>query len=175
MTGIIVLWTALAQADPDPVALAAAGDRVERQQLGFLLGWSVGNLAYGVPAALATDGRSRTFHGSNAAWNTVNLGIATAGLVGTVRRQRQPVPSLADVRKRQRGLRTGLAVNLGLDAVYVGTGLALTRSDGSTRGVDHRGLGQALILQGAFLAVFDAVFLARHRRATRAADPGVSR
>ena len=143
-----------------------AGLDIETQHMTVLSGWAGANLVGGtVGALLAESPRARAFHGTNAAWNTVNLGIAVAGGIGVASRRRAGPPSLEDLGRQHRGLRTALAVNLGLDVVYVGSGIALWGLGGEVRGLDLPGVGQSLVLQGAFLGLFDAVFLARHRAA----------
>ncbi len=146
----------------------ARGLAVERQHLVVLGGWAGANLAgASLGLALADTPAARTFHGTNAAWNVVNLGIAVAGGVGVAQRTRAGPPDLATLERQHRGLQTALAVNLGLDAVYIGTGAVMWGAGGDVRGLDVASMGRSLVLQGAFLVVFDAVFLARHRAVTR--------
>ncbi|TNE88807.1 MAG: hypothetical protein EP330_13530 [Deltaproteobacteria bacterium] len=145
-------------------ALAFAGDfddglRVERGAMGTLASWSIGNLAVGVPAGLQSEGRSRGFWLGNAAWNGVNLGIVGLGAAGIHGRVRAGDPGPVALARQQRALRRTLLVNAGLDVAYVATGLAL-RSLAERD--DLRGMGDALVLQGGFLLVFDSTFLAVH-------------
>lgn len=144
------------------------GLRVEARHTTVLAGWAGANLIGGTTGALlADDPRWRSFHATNAAWNTVNLALATVGAVNVHRKLRQgdPGPELLD--RRHRGLRTALGVNLALDGVYMGSGVALAVRGGTLRDVDLRGVGLSLLLQGAFLAVFDAHFLLSHKARTR--------
>jgi hypothetical protein len=144
------------------------GLAVEGRHLTALAGWSGANLIGGTTGALlADDPRWRSFHATNAAWNTVNLGIAVAGAVGLARKQRAGDPGPEALLRAHRGLRTALGVNLALDGVYVGSGVALAVHGGRLRELDLRGVGLSLVLQGAFLAVFDAHFLLSHRHRTR--------
>jgi hypothetical protein len=157
---------ALAQ-DPALTHRWEEGLRVESQQLTVLGGWAAANLVGGTAGlALAKTPEGRAFHGSNAAWNVVNLGIAGFGAVGLQQRQRAGIPDADTLAQQHRSLRTALAVNLVLDGVYVGAGGAMWAKGGEVRGVPLRSVGQSLLLQGAFLGVFDAVFLARHRART---------
>jgi hypothetical protein len=68
------------------------------------------------------------------------------------------------VRRDRRGLALGgwrlLLVNAGLDAVYIATGLAVTSGRGG-RDTAARGHGPAMVVQDAFLIVFDAAHAAR--------------
>ncbi len=145
---------------------------VEQRHLQILSTWAASNLVVGgVAATQAEDPRWRAFHATNAGWNVVNLGIGAAGLVGVGRRRARPAPDPAGVDRQHRALRTALSVNLGLDAVYVGAGATLLAAGGETMGLDHQGVGAGLLLQGAFLATFDAAFLIAHRGVDR---PGVT-
>lgn len=158
----------VASAAEPPQGPWEAGLRVERQHMRVLGAWSVANLAGGTAGALIADGpRARTFHGTNAAWNTVNLGIAAIGAVGVARGLREPIPDPETVARRHRQLHRVLAVNLALDVGYMAAGTGLWLAGGQTGPIDHRGAGSSLVVQGAFLAAFDAIFLARHRRVTR--------
>ncbi|MBX2800694.1 MAG: hypothetical protein KTR31_23640 [Myxococcales bacterium] len=138
----------------------------ERRHMAILGAWSGLNLVGGTVGLVLSDTpKGRSFHGTNLAWNTVNAGIALAGGLGAhARRDRLSTPE--ELRKRHRGLRTALAVNMGLDVVYVGTGLALWALGGRANGLELRSVGQALVIQGGFLMAFDTAFLVSHRART---------
>lgn len=159
IAGLLALSLALGQvADP--------ARSVEARHLGILGGWSAANLAGGATGlVLADDPRWRAFHGTNLAWNTVNAGIVAAGGVGLARRK-HGFETPEALERHQRGLQRALVVNLALDVLYVGTGVALWAVGGRAGEVDLRGMGQSLTLQGGFLLGFDAAFLASHRRRT---------
>jgi len=146
-----------------------SGLRVEAQQSAVLGAWAVANLGAGTTGALTAEAPfARSAWGTSAAWNTVNLALAGGGALSVAARRRRGPPSLADVQRGHRGLQTALAVNLGLDALYVGTGATMWAVGGEVRGVDVAGMGAGLVVQGLFLAAFDAIYLTRHRRSTRA-------
>ena len=58
-------------------------------------------------------------------------------------------------------LTTSLAVNMGLDVVYIVSGILLNRAEhnSSSNSELKIGYGNSLILQGGFLLIFDGVFL----------------
>jgi hypothetical protein len=128
----------------------------------LLLGWSVGNLVTGgVGAALTDDPELRAFALGNAAWNTVNLGIAVGSLASLPRTRARTDPD--EIARGARSLENALLVNGGLDLAYLGGGVALL-AVGKHRGRDDlRGYGESLLVQGAFLLAFDSVLWARHR------------
>jgi hypothetical protein len=128
----------------------------------LLLGWSAANLAVGgVGAALTDDPELRAFALGNAAWNTVNAGIAIGSLASLPRQRLRTDP--AEIARGARSLETALLVNGGLDLGYLGAGAALVVVGNRRERPDLRGYGEALLLQGAFLLVFDSVTWARHR------------
>ena len=148
----LLLLAALAADAPEPVPVAPAatsfeaGLRIERGAMGALASWSVANLAVGIPAGLRSEDRSASFWLGNAAWNTVNLGIAGLGALGIRKRTLAGDPGPVELARQHRRLRTALAINAGLDIAYIATGLVL-------RGLvppsaQRQGLGDALVLQG---------------------------
>ena len=105
-----------------------------------LLTWSLPWVGAGVAGLWFADGeRARGFWGMSAAWGLVNAGIAYAGLLGAE-------PEVG-------GLRTVLLVNAGLDVLYIAGGAYLLSRPEET----SRGAGWAVIVQGAFLLIFDLV------------------
>ena len=150
-----ILACALAETPPE---LA-----VERTATAVLGGFAVTNLATGTAGYFAAqDPTWSAFHGTNAAWNTVNLGLAAAGAVSLSRR---PEESLAARQKRGDKLHRVLAINAGLDVGYMAVGggaWAMGALDDSPQLV---GIGSSLVLQGAFLLGFDLIYRSRHRSA----------
>lgn len=161
--------------DPDPER-AAYVQRRRRIQLGgmwTLGGWAVANIGTGVAGWVATDGTMRHFHQMNAAWNTINLGLAVGGLVGAYRldpRKGSRASVLADGRRSTRIF----AINLALDMTYVASGAALHAMGESYDSELLLGFGYSVMLQGAFLAVFDAVMLGVEERNNRRFAPLVT-
>ncbi|MEZ4320883.1 MAG: hypothetical protein R3F61_25625 [Myxococcota bacterium] len=156
---------------PPPATMLDPGLPTEKRHMAILGTWAGVNLVGGgVGLALARTPEGRTFHGTNLAWNTVNAGLVVIGAVGFPKRTGRP-DSVAAVRKRHRGLRTALAINIGFDVVYVGTGVALWAFGGELAGNELAPVGQALAIQGGFLLGFDSLFLASHHR--RAGDVSV--
>ncbi len=166
------LWLAAPPPEPaPPEPTLTQEDRAyhrERTTLGIagmttLTGWAVANIAGGLAGNFTTsEGPLRYFHQGNAAWNSVNLVLGVIGLVGQTRERRRPVP-LAVGRGSARKAQLAFLVNGALDVLYIGAGaaswqLAAGRSDRFV------GYGQALVLQGAFLFVFDFAMAWAHER-----------
>ena len=125
--------------------------------LGVLGGWAVGNIAVGaVGAALANDERVRWIHLGNLFWNTVNLALSVVGLAS----QWKTDPASLDAKQSLQASSSSGAVfgiNAGVDLGYLASGAFLWQRGEANRDSRMVGLGQALLLQGAFLLVFDTV------------------
>lgn len=139
------------------------GLRTEKRHMAILGTWAGANLVGGtVGFALADTPEGRTFHAANATWNTVNAAIVGVAAVGIAKRNKVGPLDPDALHRRHRGLRRALAVNIGLDVVYVASGLALWAVGGESNGLDLRAVGQSLALQGGFLLGFDSAFLTSH-------------
>lgn len=123
-----------------------------------LLAWAALSAALGGVMLL----RRRPFWGGMGAqfagWGLVNAAIATFGSRAADRR-RAALPDPADPAVHSResaGLERLLWINSGLDAGYIAGGLALAQTRGRS---DRRsaGHGWGVVLQGAFLLLFDVI------------------
>lgn len=143
-------------------------ERIDRNRraLKVLLGWAATNVAVGVPAAIASEGRQQHFFEMTAAWNVVNGAIAGAGLVGMSRED----PGQGDLWEAvgaSHSLEKVLALNVGLNMAYIAAGGFLWERGLRTESDRLRGYGPAMMIQGGFLLGFDSIlFVAtrRHRR-----------
>jgi hypothetical protein len=125
----------------------------QRTSMMILGGWAVGNIAIGTALASQRQGESRYFHGMNAGWNLVNLGLAAAGYFGASPEGLDLYSSI----QAQYKLQKIFLFNAGLDVGYMAGGLYLIERARRTEDNPERlrGFGKAIILQGAFLFVFD--------------------
>ncbi len=138
----------------------------------FTLGaWALGNMAVnGTLLALqanrmpAERGSGYYFQQMNVFWNVVNLGLAAGGLYGSLTEPAHGI-SLFETVEKQASIERILLLNAGLDAAYMAAGAwMLERSKtASDQAALWQGYGQSLVLQGAFLLVFDiAVYMIQH-------------
>ena len=156
----LILACALAKTPPATIPPERA---VERTATAVLGGFAVTNLATGTAGYFAAPEPAwSAFHGTNAAWNTVNLGLAAAGAVSLARR---PEESLAARQKRGERLHRVLAINAGLDVGYMAAGGAVWALGAQDDNPQLVGVGSSLVLQGAFLLGFDLIYRSRHRSA----------
>lgn len=129
----------------------------------ILGGWSAINLVSSPFLKTTATEIWPHFHQMNFNWNLVNAGITGLGYVG-IQKRKEKYWSSSSIEKERNKLRKSLAVNMGLDVCYMLAGSILKNraekmsSDDQARNI---GFGNSLMLQGAFLLVFDGVFVFR--------------
>ncbi|MCA1764236.1 MAG: hypothetical protein ABR574_03865 [Cryomorphaceae bacterium] len=137
----------------------------EFRKTGMLIlgGWAAANIAGGVAFRANTSGSTKYFHEMNAIWNTVNLGIAAFGYFSAVNLA-HPETAL-DLYKEQISMDKILLFNAGLDLAYIAGGIFLMeRSKTVSKNAQRlRGYGRSMVMQGAFLFVFDLAMVWVHK------------
>jgi len=119
-------------------------------------GWAVANIAAGAVLQGPAEGSTKHFHRMNAMWNGFNLAIAGFGYYTALHSD----PASWDVAtslSKHNSFQKILLFNAGLDAGYIMGGLYLTeRAKRPDVNSDQlKGFGRSIMLQGAFLMVFD--------------------
>lgn len=125
--------------------------------------WAIANIAVGGIGWASTKGKTKYIHQMNAIWNVANLGAAILGYTSTINDKNKtytPEESL----KEQNKLEKIFLVNGGLDVIYIGAGIYLNHHGNMNNSDQSRGYGSAVILQGAFLLLFDATMYTSERR-----------
>jgi len=143
-------------------------ERIRTNQHGMkVLGaWGAVNLVSGVAGMVAAkDEQWKAFHEMNAIWGAVNGGIAIMGYGGS-RKELQEKLSCSKLLLRYEGTKRLYLINAGLDVLYLGTGGLLWQhgDHASSSPAMWRGFGKSLVVQGAFLFVFDNVMYASHQK-----------
>lgn len=123
----------------------------------FVLGgWAIANITSGAYGWARYNGPQKYFYQMNLFWNTVNLSIAGIALYNNWHLDASSL-SVEEIMDKHLHTEKILLINSVLDVGYIGTGFLLkylsTRSD--QRSQLLKGYGNSLILQGAFLFVFD--------------------
>lgn len=141
-----------------PVDLEAWNrDRLQTSRVGMIvLGtWAVGNMGVGAFGfALERDERLRFLHLGNLVWNAVNLGLA----LNTLIREWNENPAALDAKKSLEAseqIEKIFFINGALDLGYLATAAFLWQRGEATGDPKLVGFGQALVIQGAFLVLFD--------------------
>lgn len=119
-------------------------------------GWAVTNIAAGAVLQGSADGSMKHFHRMNVMWNGVNLAIAGLGYYTAIKSD-PAAWDLATSLSKHQGFQKVLLFNAGLDVGYIMGGLYLTeRAKRPDVNSDQlKGFGRSIMLQGAFLMVFD--------------------
>ncbi len=114
-----------------------------------LLVWSILSLLSGLYAWFATNEFGRGFGIQLVAWGAVDAAIAIVG-AGTAARRK----STADPKKEALFIRKVLWINFGLDMLYILGGVWVTQTFSESF---WQGTGWGIVLQGAFLFLFDLI------------------
>jgi hypothetical protein len=154
---------------PSAQQAATALHTAERAHLWRVAAWGGANALGGLALVWGTSRSQRSarwhFGAMSAGWGLVNVGIATAGLLGSS----APPADLTAVRTAERQFHDILLFNLGLNVAYSAVGATMLGA--GYRDVSNaerwRGFGTSLVLQGAGLLVLDGIafFASRTRLA----------
>jgi len=159
LTVVIFSFSVLASGQGSLNTFCLESKKLNANGMYVLGGWALANIAYGAYGWANYTGQLKYFSQMNLFWNTVNLAIAGFSLYGTGQLDCSAL-SVADALTRQMKTEKVLLINAGLDVAYIGSGFLLrylsTRYD--SRSDLLKGYGNSLILQGAFLLVFDLSF-----------------
>jgi hypothetical protein len=152
-----------------PVRHASAPNlfRYLGQLLPLLLGWAVVSFAAGAGLRRSRNERLHGVADQFIAWGAIDGLIAAAGIAGTSKDSRRVEQGMLDLPGQARQARRFewvVWVNTALDIGYVAAGSALARRNASNP--YRRGAGLGIIIQGAFLFIWD-VFLALSIRSYR--------
>lgn len=117
--------------------------------------WAVANIAVGSIGWASTSGTTKYFYQMTAIWNVANLGVALLGYTATQKDKNRRYSSQESL-EEQKKIEKIFLVNGALDLAYIGAGFYLNHR-GKVKGSDQsKGYGRAIVLQGAFLLLFDA-------------------
>ena len=142
--------------------IAESQYQINRTGMLLLGSWAIANIGVGIYGNSQFNGDKKYFYQMNGLWNTVNLGLATIGYLGA--KDMLNDPSFNSILDTQMSMEKILLVNTGLDVGYIMTGFFLKeRSKNVSKNSDRLlGYGNGLILQGAFLLLFDTVMYEIH-------------
>jgi hypothetical protein len=140
-------------------------DRINKNKTNstILAAWAGVNIIQGSISATNAIGADRYFFKTNAYWNLVNMGVAIYGLIG-VRNELKKSISFNENLIAQQKIEKLLLLNTGLDLAYISIGLYLKERGARMNSESATGIGNSLLLQGAFLFIFDLVQYGNHRK-----------
>ena len=140
----------------------------QQQSLLLLSGWSVVNLI-GSPIANKNMYNSTTtneyFHEMNFNWNLLNAGIAGLSHF-LVHRDSKREWNLNQLSTKKTKAEKSIIFNMGLDLVYVISGLIMNKNSDVNKESDNIniGYGNSLMVQGGYLFLYDAIFLRKLKK-----------
>lgn len=121
--------------------------------------WALLNITTGIYGSLHSQEDKKAFWQMNAGWNIINIAIAGFGYYAK--------PELYDFQSaihQQSSIQQLLALNIGLDIAYMLGGLYLKEKSNTTSQTQLLGFGNSLIVQGAFLLLFDCALYTTHHQ-----------
>lgn len=125
--------------------------------------WATANIVTGLVGRSQTTGSLSKFYEMNALWNSVNLGLAVFSYISA--QNMDASGSAFELYESQQQLDKILLFNAGLDLAYMASGFwMLERSKNIENKDQWEGYGRSIVLQGAFLFVFDLAMVGLHKR-----------
>jgi hypothetical protein len=176
---LLLALTSLAQAPLDTARTSFNARRtsLDHRAMNVLGSWALTSVAAGTALTLAGEGQTKSFGQMTLGWGAVNLGIVAATRLSKGR----PLPTdRAGTVRAQLATENIYLLNTGLDVAYLAGGCwllehAKTRSSSSNY-QQNKGFGEALLVQGGFLLLFDGLlYRAHHRHGNKGLYPLLSR
>ena len=128
--------------------------------------WGIASMADGgVGYFTAKQDEWKYFHEMNAVWGVVNTGVAVFGLQNSRKEMTERI-NYDQAYDRFKATKKLYLINAGLDVLYMATGLVLTKSAENSKNNQTilNGFGKSIVLQGAFLFVFDNFMYTSHAK-----------
>lgn len=148
---------------PLPEAVAMERIDITRNYMTALGAWGLLNVVQGSISATNTVGPEHYFHQMSAYFNAVNVGIAAVGFLG-IKKQLLKTNTLTSEIQVQRQIQKILLINSALDVGYFATGLILRNAGIKNLNPKTQGYGGSIMLQGAFLLVYDLLQYGAHHK-----------
>lgn len=129
---------------------------IQRKGMLVLGSWALGNMAIGAIRLGQTSGEDKAFQQMQVGWSLINMTIATWGYFGTQNTDYLTWDTYQSVHEHYK-MQKILLFNAGLDVGYMlGGAYLMERGKREVKNEERlRGFGRSILLQGAFLFVFD--------------------
>lgn len=163
-TAVVLLTAGQVKAQSSLSMQSFQSERIAMNKSGMVVlgSWAIGNILLGAYGNQKATGEAKYVHQFNAMWNLVNFGIAAFGYVNAATADPSAM-SNTEILKEFGALQNFLLLNAGLDVAYMATAVYLKeRAKSSANGERLRGYGNSLLIQGAFLLVFDSAMYLLH-------------
>jgi hypothetical protein len=131
-------------------------NHITKTGMEVLGGWGLANIGVGaVGWANSQGGQNKYFYQMTTIWGAANLGISFLGFTGSERDLKKQM-TVGENLKAQQNIEKTFLINGGLDFVYIGAGIVLKNRGDNRDDAQLKGYGPSIIMQGAFLLLFDA-------------------
>jgi hypothetical protein len=155
ITVILILICSRALAQDSLKSFNYSRNRITTTGMEVLGSWAIVNMGVGATGwAGSAGGPNRYFYQMTFLWNTANLGAAILGYTG-VQKNKNKLLTASETLKEQKKIGKIFLINGGLDVVYIGTGIYLKHRGDANKSAQLIGYGSSVIIQGAFLLLFD--------------------
>jgi hypothetical protein len=136
---------------------------IDKTGMIVLGGWAIANMGVGAFGLNSNNRQTHYFHEMNLLWNGFNLGLAGLGYLGSRKTGYNNI-GIADVINHQNKSEKTFLFNAGLDVAYIAGGAYLTeRAKSKTAPSKLTGYGNAVMLNGGFLLLFDVIMYSVHQ------------
>ncbi len=137
---------------------------ITKKSMEVLGGWAAANIITSSFSLHTSNSDARYFHQMNTMWNGVNLALAGLGYWGAVK-SKKGLLDLAAVLQHQHKTEKIFLFNTGLDVAYIAAGAYLKeKSKSKIDPSKFKGYGNAVMVNGGFLFLFDVVMYAVHHK-----------
>lgn len=133
----------------------------QQQSLLLLSSWSAANLVISPILSKNLYCSNKYFHEMNFNWNLLNAGIVGLGHFLVHKDSKKPWDINGLLAKKKK-TQTSLLINMGLDVVYIISGLVIKNSKSNVS--QNQGFGNSIMLQGGYLLLYDAIFLKKLKK-----------
>lgn len=135
-----------------------------KKGMALLGGWSAANIIVSAFAGKTGNQQTHYFHNMNVMWNSVNLALATVSYISASKETTNNL-TLTNVLNHQNKTEKLFLFNAGLDVAYITGGFYLKEKGNSKVNPSKlKGYGNAVVVQGGFLLLFDAIMYAVHNK-----------
>ena len=125
--------------------------------------WAIANIGVGSAGwANSKGGQNKYFYQMTTIWGAANFSAAILGYTSAKNNTGKQLTAAESIKAQQKIERIFL-INGGLDLVYIGTGIILKNRGDNHNSAQLKGYGSSLIIQGAFLLLFDGTMYSTHQ------------
>jgi len=124
--------------------------------------WGVANIAVGAAGwSNSQGGQNKYFYQMTTIWGVADLGAAILGYTGA-QKNKDKASNGDESLAAQKRIENTFLINADLDVIYIGVGAYLKQRGDHRDNAELKGYGSSVIVQGAFLLLFDGTMYVTH-------------